>query len=112
MEITFNRAFDNSKDIENDLETIINSGCDRLLTAGKKDNVEDGIENLQKILDITNKRIDILAGSGVNHANIKSLYKIGIREFHLSGKETNTNGILETNVELIRLAVDKSKNLA
>jgi hypothetical protein len=37
----------------------------------------------------------------VNHNNIASLYEIGIREFHLSGKEPNKFGELETNYENI-----------
>jgi len=48
----------------------------------------------------------------VTHRNIEKLYKIGINEFHLSGKIKNKDGDIETSEELIRLAVSKTKTLA
>ena len=112
MEVTFHRAFDESKDIENDLETIINCGADRLLTSGKKENIDNGIENLKTIIKLAKNRIKIIAASGVSYRNIEKLYKIGIKEFHLSGKIKNKDGKTETSAELIRLAATKAKNLA
>ena len=112
MEVTFHRAFDESKDIENDLETIINCGYERLLTSGKKENIDDGIGDLQTIIKLANNRIKIIAASGVTHRNIEKLYKIGINEFHLSGKIKNKDDNIETSEELIRLAVSKTKTLA
>ena len=112
MEVTFHRAFDESKDIENDLNSIISCGCDRLLTSGKEENVELGYENLKKIIQLSEGRIKVMAGSGLSHTNIEKLYNIGIREFHLSGKIKNNDGKIETSEELIRLAVSKTKTLA
>ena len=112
MEVTFHRAFDESKDIENDLNSIISCGCDRLLTSGKEENVELGYKNLKKIIQLSEGRIKVMAGSGVSHTNIEKLYNIGIREFHLSGKIKNNDGKIETSEELIRLAVSKTKTLA
>ena len=112
MEVTFHRAFDESKDIENDLNCIISCGCDRLLTSGKKENVELGYNNLKKIIQLSEGRIKVMAGSGLSHTNIEKLYNIGIREFHLSGKIKNKEGKIETSEELIRLAVSKTKTLA
>lgn len=112
MSVTFHRAFDTSKDIDNDLETIIRCGCNRLLSSGKQDNIEDGIENLETILNIANGRIKIIAGGGVNHKNIEKLYNIGIREFHLSGKRKNKKGIIQTDSELIRLTINKTNHFA
>ena len=112
MEVTFHRAFDESKDIENDLNSIISCGCDRLLTSGKEENVELGYKKLKKIIQLSEGRINIMAGSGLSHTNIEKLYNIGIREFHLSGKIKNNDGKIETSEELIRLAVSKTKTLA
>ena len=112
MEVTFHRAFDESKDIENDLNSIISCRCDRLLTSGKEENVELGYKNLKKIIQLSEGRIKVMAGSGLSHTNIEKLYNIGIREFHLSGKIKNNDGKIETSEELIRLAVSKTKTLA
>ena len=42
-------------------------------------------------------RITILAGSGVNQINVEALYKLGIRNFHLSGSKRNQNSKVETD---------------
>ena len=79
MHVTFHRAFDEANNLEDNLNDIIRCGCHAILTSGQ-----------------TNNRIQILAGGGVNYKNAKKLYKIGIRNFHLSGTEKNKKKILET----------------
>ena len=109
MHVTFHRAFDEGNNLAKNLEDVIACGCDTLLTAGQNNNVSHGMSNLKKLVSISEGRINILAGSGVCHENIKDLFKIGIRNFHLSGSEKNTDGILETNSKNI-LAVIKELN--
>ena len=111
MKVTFHRAFDCVLNMPQAIEDIIDCGCDYLLTSGQKENVIDGIKNLKQIVKLAKNRINIIAGGGVNHNNIESLYKIGIREFHLSGKEPNKFGELETNYENVKMAVQKVKSL-
>ncbi|MBU46329.1 MAG: copper homeostasis protein [Flavobacteriales bacterium] len=105
MHITFHRAFDKANNLRQNLEDVISCGCNSLLTAGQSSNVMDGISNLKKIIKLANNRIQILAGSGVNYENVEILYKIGIRNFHLSGGERGKDGILETkttNIEKLK----------
>jgi copper homeostasis protein len=111
MKVTFHRAFDCVLNMPQALEDIISCKCDYILTSGQKENVIDGIENLQQIVKLAKNRINIIAGGGVNHNNIESLYKIGIREFHLSGKELVQNRQLETKYENVKMAVQKIKSL-
>lgn len=111
MKVTFHRAFDCVLNMPQALEDIISCKCDYILTSGQKENVIDGIENLQQIVKLAKNRINIIAGGGVNHNNIESLYKIGIREFHLSGKELVQNRQLETKYENVKMAVQKVKSL-
>ncbi len=111
MKVTFHRAFDCVLNMPQALEDIISCKCDYILTSGQKENVIDGIENLKQIVKLAKNRINIIAGGGVNHNNIESLYKIGIREFHLSGKELVQNGQLETKYENVKMAVQKVKSL-
>lgn len=106
MKVTFHRAFDEANNLIADLEDVIKCGCDSLLTSGQRTNVDIGLKNLKKLIDISNNRIKILAGGGVNHTNAKSLYNIGIRNFHLSGNKKKTNGFLETNSLLIKSVID------
>lgn len=111
MKVTFHRAFDCVLNMPQALEDIISCKCDYILTSGQKENVIDGIENLKQIVKLAKNRINIIAGGGVNHNNIESLYKIGIREFHLSGKELVQNRQLETKYENVKMAVQKVKSL-
>jgi len=111
MKVTFHRAFDITTNLEKNLEKIITCKCDYLLTSGQKSSVEKGMKNLKQLGKLANNRIKILAGGGVNHKNIKTLYDIGIREFHLSGSKKNKLGILETKFENINKAVKELTTL-
>ena len=111
MKVTFHRAFDITTNLEKNLEKIITCKCDYLLTSGQKSSVEKGMKNLKQLGKLANNRIKILAGGGVNHKNIKTLYDIGIREFHLSGSKRNKLGVLETKFENINKAVKELTTL-
>jgi copper homeostasis protein len=106
MKVTFHRAFDTCLDLENNLEDIIKTGCDYLLTSGQYSDVNKGLENIAQLIKISKNRITILAGGGVNHKNIHELYSAGVRQFHLSGSKTDKFGKSETNFNLIKQAVN------
>ncbi|MDC1063058.1 copper homeostasis protein CutC [Flavobacteriales bacterium] len=106
MKVTFHRAFDTCLDLENNLEDIIKTGCDYLLTSGQYSDVNKGLENIAQLIKISKNRITILAGGGVNHKNIHELYEAGVRQFHLSGTKTDKFGKSETNFHLIKQAVN------
>lgn len=106
MKVTFHRAFDVCSDLQNNLEDIIKTGCDYLLTSGQYSNVNKGLQNIAELIKISKKRITILAGGGVNHKNIHELYAAGVRQFHLSGSKKDKFGKIETNFNLIKRAVN------
>lgn len=107
MHITFHRAFDEANNLQQNLEDVIECGCDSLLTAGQSENVEEGFRKLETLVKLTDNRINILAGSGVKAANVEALYKIGIRNFHLSGSALTTSGKTETSTKKIKAVVEK-----
>ena len=94
---------------KSNLKKIINCKCDYLLTSGQKENVDLGLKNISKILKQVNHQIKIIAGGGVNIKNVVNLYKLGIREFHLSGTDQKKAKPLETRYKLIKEGVDKLK---
>ena len=106
MKVTFHRAFDVCSDLQNNLEDIIKTGCDYLLTSGQYSNVNEGIQNIEELIKISKNRITILAGGGVNHNNIHELYASGVRQFHLSGSKKDKFGKIETNFNLIKRAIN------
>ncbi|MFC5873621.1 copper homeostasis protein [Chryseobacterium arachidis] len=77
---TFHRAFDRAKDLENSLEKVIDCGFKTILTSGQKPNVSEGKENLKKLVELSNGRIEILVGGGLRSTNIEEL-----REFTKAG---------------------------
>ena len=62
MKVTFHRAFDTLNEIENNLHAIIELGCNYLLTSGQKENVDLGKENIEKIIQLADNNIKIIAG--------------------------------------------------
>lgn len=88
MSTTFHRAFDVTFDPFRSLEDIIACGVERLLTAGQKNTVPEGVDLIAKLVTQSNGRIIIMPGSGINANNIKSIAeKTGVHEFHMTGKE-------------------------
>ena len=70
MEFTFHRAFDIVSNPLVQLENLIEIEVDRILTSGQKDRAIDGLELLDELKNISNNRIKIMPGSGINKTNI------------------------------------------
>ncbi|MDR6920471.1 MULTISPECIES: copper homeostasis protein CutC [Chryseobacterium] len=77
---TFHRAFDRAKSLEESLEKVISCGFKTILTSGQKPNVSEGMENLKKLVELSDGRIEILVGGGLRSINIEE-----IRDFTKAG---------------------------
>ncbi len=112
MKVTFHRAFDETTDAPQALETIIKTGCTRLLTSGQAERVEGGISLLKELVQKSNGRIAIMAGGGLKIANALQLYTYGMREFHLSGiNKKDTNQPMLTEAKAIEEMVENFDDL-
>ncbi|MDD7464190.1 MAG: copper homeostasis protein CutC [Anaerococcus sp.] len=81
------RAVDYSKDFEASMDRIIDLGFIRILTSGQKEKAIEGLDLIKKLQENYRKRIEIMAGSGVNFENIKEIYeKTKIENFHTSAR--------------------------
>lgn len=101
--VTFHRAFDECSDPLNALEQIIDCGCARILTSGCKPTAMEGADMLKQLVQQANRRIKILAGSGVTPENAAELrYKTGAPEIHGSCKITRPDGAWETDAEQVK----------
>ena len=78
------RAIDMSYNPFETLQELIDLGVTRVLSSGAANTAIEGIELLGKMEEASNGRIQIMAGSGVNAAQIPELWKAGIRHFHAS----------------------------
>ena len=98
MSVTFHRAFDVCRNLRKAIEDIIELGCNRILTSGQQPTAERGIPLLKELQQQASDRIILLAGCGVNEANIAHIAReTGIREFHFSARENIESSMLYHN---------------
>ncbi len=89
LEVTLHRCFDVCRDGFEALQTAADLGIQTILTSGQAATAPQGAELLQTLNQAAGDRIHLMAGSGVNAANIPLLYQqTGIRHFHLSAKHS------------------------
>ena len=71
--VTFHRAFDVCRNPLTALEQIISLGCRRILTSGPAPRAEEGIGLLRRLSDLSDDRLIIMPGGGVNAQNARRL---------------------------------------
>jgi copper homeostasis protein len=86
LQVTFHRAFDDTIEWKRSMEMLINFGVKRILTSGVSSNVDSGFIVLKEMVKFAKGRIEIMAGGGVNAANIQKIAKeISPDAIHFSG---------------------------
>jgi len=99
---TFHRAFDRAKGLEDSLEKVIDCGFKTILTSGQKPNVSKGKENLKKLVELANGRLEILVGGGLRSTNIEEIREYtNVGYFHSSA--ITDGGALASAEEIIAL---------
>jgi copper homeostasis protein len=78
---TFHRALDNSNDVFRSWQTVKTLGCDTVLAAGSPKGVDDGIENLKKL--VTQAPPALLVGGGLQQRHVAELLAAGVTGFHV-----------------------------
>lgn len=112
MKTTFHRAFDETPDLCEALESVIVAGADNLLTSGGAAEVLRGAESIGSLTRLARGRIHILAGGGLRLATLTEVVRRS-GGFSIHGSLTRKNGsrspevaraLLETDVrEAVRL---------
>lgn len=99
-EAVFHRAFDCVRDPFEAMDILIECGVDRILTSGLQATANEGKAMLKQLVEYSQGRIEILAGSGINASNASSLMEeTGINQIHSSCKDwemdktTTRNGV-------------------
>lgn len=89
MKMTLHRCFDVCQDPYEALEQAETLGFDTILTSGQAAKAAGGLELLAALQNQAAGRIHILAGSGVNPGNIRTIFEAtGITHYHFSAKRT------------------------
>ncbi|MGF1784709.1 copper homeostasis protein CutC [Photobacterium swingsii] len=91
--VTFHRAIDQCADPFAALDTVMQAGCERVLTSGLAPSAPEGITMIKRMVEHCVKhygdRFSIMPGAGVTADNAASIIKqTGVSEIHLSGKST------------------------
>lgn len=98
LSTTFHRAFDHCSDQEVALEQLISLGFDRILTSGGYPSAIDGVDQIRKLVYLSNNRIGIIAGSGINPNNVANLVKnTNVKEIHGTFSSDFPSNILYAN---------------
>jgi copper homeostasis protein len=83
LQVTFHRAFDETKDLAAALESIVLTGAHRILTSGGAADAQSGVSVLRSLVQQAGSRIKILAGGGLHAGNIAEVaHATGARELH------------------------------
>lgn len=85
--MTLHRAFDVCRDPFGALEEVKKLGIQTILTSGQKKNCLEGRDLIQKLTEQAERKVEILAGSGVDADVIRKLLDTtDVTSFHMSGK--------------------------
>jgi copper homeostasis protein len=85
LQVTFHRAFDMSRDLNESLEVLIAAQVDRVLTSGGEQRVEDGLAAVRSLSAKAAGRIAIMAGGGITESNAHHVSaSTGVHELHAS----------------------------
>lgn len=91
LKFTFHRAFDVVVNPKKAVQILQDLGVDRILTSGTKEKASDGIDLLIELKKITEKKLIILPGSGINKDNVTLFKNAGFEEIHTSASKIITD---------------------
>ena len=101
LKCAFHRAFDRTSDLENSLRQVIDLGFKTILTSGFASNVDEGRDNLKRLVELSQNDIDIMPGGGLRSKNIKEISEISNSTYFHSSALIDDSGI--ANLDEINL---------
>lgn len=101
LPVTFHRAFDMTRDPRAALETLIELGCERVLTSGQEKSVLEGLDLLVDLVRQAGGRIGVVPGGGITERNLpRILRECRVREFHVSASATRDSAMIFRNTRI------------
>lgn len=83
MDVTFHRAFDETPDLSEALEDVIQTGADSLLTSGGAPDVLTGAATIRALAGQAGGRIELIAGAGLRLENLAEVVRLsGVSSLH------------------------------
>ncbi len=84
MNFTFYRAFDCVENAIESLKQLMELKIKRVLSSGQKQTAIEGIYLLNEMKSVSNNKIEIMPGSGINTQNVMAFKDAGFKSIHLS----------------------------
>jgi copper homeostasis protein len=101
LPVTFHRAFDLTPDLGVSLESLVDAGVRRVLTAGAAPTASDGAGALADLVRQAGTRLVVMAGGGVRAENVRTLVSVsGVREVHVRLTRLTRGGAVPATREL------------
>ena len=92
MSVTFHRAVDLTRDLEESLDTLIDAGVDRVLTSGGAATAAEGAATIASLVARAGDRIVVMAGGGITESSAaRVVAETGVREIHVRGSSRLTS---------------------
>jgi copper homeostasis protein len=98
MEFTFHRAFDMVNDPSDAIETVVQLRATRLLSSGQQNKAIDGIEMLKQLKSLSEGKLQIMPGSGINSENALEFKKAGFKMIHFSATKKDKEASNEASL--------------
>ncbi len=112
MAVTFHRAFDETRDLAEALESVIQTGADHVLTSGGAADVLLGAEFIAALRQQADQRIGIVAGGGLRLASLAQVVRrSGVYSLHGSLTHENGSATHGTKLEALEAAVRRAVQL-
>jgi copper homeostasis protein len=70
LPVTFHRAFDDTADLQQALDDVVQTGAARILTSGGAASALEGAASIANLVSVASQRITIVPGTGINGENI------------------------------------------
>jgi len=108
MSVTFHRAIDECKNIDDAFINLIKLGFTRVLTSGGKKSALDGINEIKKCQIKFGDDIIIMPGGGIRSLNIENIISVtNCWEYHSAAIIGETNLVNESEVKSIKEKIHK-----
>jgi copper homeostasis protein len=93
MRVTFHKAFDQTRDLKEALDTLISLGVDRVLTSGGRPTALAGLDVLAGLVERAPRTIIIMAGGRLSLQNLETVIRgSGVAEVHLGSGVNRSMG--------------------
>jgi len=92
ISLTFHRAIDMTRDLQEAANVVVQLGFDRILTSGGHSKALDGMENIAALVKDLGDRVIVMPGGGISEDNLEEIQtKTKCVEFHASARTVKSS---------------------